>query len=53
MLIRKPSDIPGSEITPETIYKQRRKFMGKSAALLAGSALARSAAKACCTSVGM
>ena len=29
MLIRKPSDIPGSEITPETIYKQRRKFMGQ------------------------
>ena len=40
MLIRKPSDIPGSEITPETIYKQRRKFMGQSVALIAGSGLA-------------
>ena len=39
MLIRKPSDIPGSEITPETIYKQRRKFMGQSAALIAAKHL--------------
>ncbi len=46
MLIRKPSDIPGSEITPETIYKQRRKFMGQSAALIAGSALASNAPSA-------
>ena len=39
MLIRKPAYIPGSEITPETIYKQRRKFMGQSVALIAGSGL--------------
>lgn len=27
MLIKRPNDIPPSEITPETIYRQRRRFM--------------------------
>ena len=27
MLIKKPSDIAGSEITPHSVYKQRREFM--------------------------
>jgi len=39
MLIKKPSDILPSEITPENVYKQRREFMTKGATLLTGSAL--------------
>jgi sulfoxide reductase catalytic subunit YedY len=40
MLIKKPSDILPSEITPELIYRERRKFMFDSGKLLMGSALA-------------
>ena len=36
MLIRKPSDIPSSEITPESVYINRRKFIGKSAGIALG-----------------
>jgi len=36
MLIRRPPDIPASEITPESIYLRRREFMA-AAALLAGA----------------
>jgi sulfoxide reductase catalytic subunit YedY len=32
MLIRKPSDIPSSEITPETVYVNRRNFIASVAA---------------------
>lgn len=39
MLIRRPSDIPSSEITPENIYLRRREFMSRTAWTL-GSALA-------------
>ncbi|HCY05598.1 MAG TPA: protein-methionine-sulfoxide reductase catalytic subunit MsrP, partial [Gammaproteobacteria bacterium] len=39
MLIRKPIDIPSSEITPERIYQQRRRFLGQSAAIIAGAGL--------------
>ena len=39
MLIRKPSDIPSSEITSEEIYRQRRRFLGQSSALIAGVGL--------------
>ena len=39
MLIRKPDPIPGSEITPETVYHNRRQFMAVSAAGLASLAL--------------
>ena len=39
MLIRKPDPIPGSEITPETVYHNRRQFMAASAAGLASLAL--------------
>ena len=39
MLIRKPSDIPSSEITPESVYINRRKFIGKSAGIAAGGSL--------------
>ena len=39
MLIRKPDRIPGSEITPETVYYNRRQFMAASSAGLASLAL--------------
>ena len=35
MLIKQPEQIPPSEITPETIYKQRRRFMGAALSLSA------------------
>ena len=38
MLIKKPSDIPSSEITPKPAYMSRRKFIAGAAA--AGAALA-------------
>src|SRR5262249_28788378 len=38
MLIKKPSDIPSSEITPKSQYLSRRKFM--TGALATGAALA-------------
>ncbi len=38
MLIRKPSDIPSSEITPESVYINRREFIGKSAGIAVGGA---------------
>ena len=40
MLIKKPSDIKPSEITPESVYRNRRKFMFDSGKLLIGSAAA-------------
>src|SRR5271165_6420947 len=39
MLIKKPADIPSSEITPKSLYLNRRKF-------LAGTAVAGAAAMA-------
>ena len=38
MLIRKPDDIPSSEITPEHVYINRREFIGKSAGIALGGA---------------
>ena len=38
MIVRRPPDIPASEITPESVYRQRRRF------LQGGAALALSAA---------
>ncbi|HZD94215.1 MAG TPA: twin-arginine translocation signal domain-containing protein, partial [Candidatus Sulfotelmatobacter sp.] len=38
MLIKKPADIPSSEITPKPVYMNRRKFITGAAA--AGAALA-------------
>jgi sulfoxide reductase catalytic subunit YedY len=35
MLIRKPDDIPSSEITPESVYVNRRGFIGAAAAAIA------------------
>lgn len=40
MLIKKPNDILNSEITSESVYLNRRKFMGVSGSLLVGGALA-------------
>jgi sulfoxide reductase catalytic subunit YedY len=39
MLIKKPEDIKGSEITPKSIYAQRRKFLQGAGTLAAGSLL--------------
>lgn len=39
MLIKKPADIPSSEITPENIYLKRREFIGGSLIAAAGVAL--------------
>ncbi len=44
MLIRKPADIRSSEITPQSLYLSRRRFLGAAGALgLAGAAVARPA----------
>jgi sulfoxide reductase catalytic subunit YedY len=43
MLIRTPSDILPSEITPPEVYRDRRRFMQGAAALAAGAALGNSA----------
>ena len=40
MLIKKPADIPSSEITPKSAYLDRRKFLVAGAAALGGAALA-------------
>lgn len=39
MLIKKASDIPSSDITPESTYLRRREFIGQSLAATAGLAL--------------
>ena len=40
MLIKKPSDIKSSEITPESVYRNRRQFIGDGSKLLLGAAAA-------------
>jgi sulfoxide reductase catalytic subunit YedY len=40
MLIKKPADIKPSEITPETVYRNRREFMTEGGKLLLGAGLA-------------
>ena len=44
--IRKKSDIPSSEITPEDVYINRRKFLGATAGIGAAAFMARGAAAA-------
>ena len=39
MLIKKPSDIKSSEITPESVYRNRRQFMLDGSKLLLGAAM--------------
>ena len=43
MLIKLPTDIAPSTITPEAVYRTRRKFMGESLALAVGASLAPAA----------
>ena len=40
MLIKKPSDIKPSEITPESVYRNRRQFIRDSGTLALGAAAA-------------
>lgn len=40
MLIKRPSDIPSSEITPESLYRNRRTFLKTAALVTAGTAAA-------------
>ena len=49
MLIRRPDDIPASEITPEGVYRDRRRFIGAAGTLGLGlaSGLLAPAALAC------
>ncbi|HEX6132813.1 MAG TPA: protein-methionine-sulfoxide reductase catalytic subunit MsrP [Longimicrobiales bacterium] len=47
MYIRKPSDIPSSEITPESVYLDRRRFLRLGAAGAVGAALAPGTLGAC------
>ena len=37
MLIRRPDDIPSSSITPESVYLNRREFVGAAGALAMGA----------------
>ena len=46
MLIRRPDDIPSSEITPESVYLDRRKFVGSAGALALGALIAPTALQA-------
>lgn len=39
MLIKKPADIKPSEITPESVYRNRREFMADGSKLLVGAAV--------------
>ncbi len=48
MLIGKPDDIPSSEITPERIYLDRRRFMRDAAKAAAAMAVLPSAVEAAC-----
>src|SRR5690348_13944438 len=44
MLIRKPSDIPYSEVTPKSVYMNRRKFLTGVAAVTGAAAIGAGAA---------
>lgn len=46
MLIRRPDDIKSSEITPESVYLNRRTFVGAAGALALGGVLAPDALRA-------
>ena len=53
MLIRKPDDIPSSEITPESVYLDRRRFLQLGAAGAVGAtALTPAGLAACATDAG-
>ncbi len=42
MLIKKPADIKPSEITPESVYRNRRQFMTEASTMAVGAAMAGS-----------
>ena len=42
MLIKRPHDVPSSEITPESLYRSRRRFLRSTALTVGGLALASS-----------
>jgi sulfoxide reductase catalytic subunit YedY len=46
MLIRRPDDIPSSAITPESVYLNRRSFIGAAGTLALGASLSPSALQA-------
>ncbi len=46
MLIRRPDDIPSSEITPEAVYRDRRRFLAEAAGTLALAGVAPSLLRA-------
>ncbi|HYW32419.1 MAG TPA: molybdopterin-dependent oxidoreductase, partial [Gemmatimonas sp.] len=46
MLIRRPDDIASSEITPESVYLDRRTFVGKAGALAIGAMVVPTALQA-------
>jgi len=46
MIIRRPPDVPSSEITPESVYLNRRNFIAAAAVGVAGAALAPRALRA-------
>ena len=46
MIIRRPPDIPSSEITPESVYVNRRRFIRAAAVAAGGAALGPAALKA-------
>ncbi|MGB7488895.1 MAG: twin-arginine translocation signal domain-containing protein, partial [Thermoanaerobaculia bacterium] len=47
MLIRRPDDVPSSEITPYRVYMNRRHFIGRSAKAAAAAALVPGLLSAC------
>ena len=47
MIIRRPDDIPSSDITPESVYLDRRRFLRMGAASATAAILAPSALAAC------
>ncbi|CAN5666522.1 protein-methionine-sulfoxide reductase catalytic subunit MsrP [soil metagenome] len=49
MLIGKPSDIPSSDITPESVYLDRRRFLRLGAAGAVGASLVPATGLAACT----
>lgn len=52
MLIRRPADIPSSEITPESLYLNRRAFIGAAGALALAGVATPSALAAQATALG-
>lgn len=52
MLIKRPDDIPSSDITPESLYLNRRRFVGVAGAMALGAVLTPAALQACTANAG-